>query len=439
MEMHIAIFSVGILIFLAHFFTKFFEKTRIPDVLMLVVIGLIIGPGLQLVSSKSFGQVGHIFSVIALIIILFESGLGLTFSNLKKSAFRGMKLATVNFAATLIVITSLSMWVYNMRLIEGLILSSILAATSAAVVIPMIDKLKLAQGTKTALIIESTFSDVLCIVMTLGFMQMLKYNEMRITMMIGGLISSFLLAALIGATAAIFWSNLLSKVRRLDNNIFLTPAFVFVIYSLSEMLGYSGPISALAFGIMLGNIEILHQIPFFDNFPVLKPIQLSYIEKSFFGEAVFLLKTFFFVYIGLSIQMTHFSVVLAGFIFSVVLYFIRVPVVKLATERMVTQFDSIISSIMVPKGLVSAVLVAVVVQTKINNAAIMEELTYSIILFTIVFTTILVFTIEKTKVKDFYASFFQNHVLEEQEEELKENAANTLKPEKTPPPPTQII
>ncbi|MBU2530478.1 MAG: cation:proton antiporter [Elusimicrobia bacterium] len=437
MEMHIAIFSVGILVFLAHFFTKFFEKTRIPDVLMLVMIGLIIGPGLNLVSSKSFGQVGHIFSVIALIIILFESGLGLTFSNLKESAFRGMKLATINFVATLIVITALSMWIYKMQLIEGLILSSILAATSAAVVIPMIDKLKIAQSTKTALIIESTFSDVLCIIMTLGFMQMLKYNEMRITMMIGGLISSFLLAALIGAIAAIFWSNLLSKVRRLDNNIFLTPAFVFVIYSLSEMLGYSGPISALAFGIMLGNISVLHQIPVFDNFPILKPIQLSYIEKSFFGEAVFLLKTFFFVYIGLSIQMTNFTVVLAGFIFSVVLYFIRVPVVKLATERMVTQFDAIISSVMVPKGLVSAVLVAVVVQAKISNATIMEELTYSIILFTIIFTTILVFTVEKTKVKDFYASFFLDHAVEAPQEEG--NGTNNHKSEETPPPPTQII
>ena len=139
----------------------------IPDVLMLVTIGLIIGPGLHLVSSKSFGQVGHIFSVIALIIILFESGLGLTFSNLKESAFRGMKLATINFIATLIVITALSVWIYKMTLIEGLILSSILAATSAAVVIPMIDKLNIAKGTKTALIIESTFSDVLCIIMTL--------------------------------------------------------------------------------------------------------------------------------------------------------------------------------------------------------------------------------------------------------------------------------
>ena len=289
MEMHSVILFVGVLIFLAHFFTKLFEKTRVPDVLMLVLIGLFIGPVMKLISLSSFGDVGRVFSIIALIIILFESGLGLTFSNLKESALWGMRLAVLNFAATLVVVTGICMWIYKMPLIEGLILSSILGATSSAVIIPMIDKLTISSGTKTALIIEATFSDVLSIVLTLGFIQMIRYNEMRVTMMIGGIISSFLLAALLGAVAAVLWSNILNKVRRLDNNIFLTPAFVFVIYSIAEMLGYSGPISALTFGIMLGNINILHQIPFLENYAVLKPIQLSYIEKSFFGEAVFFL------------------------------------------------------------------------------------------------------------------------------------------------------
>ncbi len=409
--MHSAILLVGLLIFFAHFLTKFFEKTRIPDVLMLVLIGIILGPLFNLITLDSLGKVGNIFSVIALIIILFESGLGLTFSNLKESVFWGIKLATLNFAVTLIIITAMAMWVYRITLIEGLILSSILGATSAAVIIPMLEKLNLTSNTKTALIVESTFSDVLSIVLTLGFIQMLKYEEMRVTIMIGGIISSFLLAALLGSVAAVLWSNLLSKVRRLDNNIFLTPAFVFIIYSVAEMLGYSGPISALSFGIMLGNINILHQIPFLENYAVLKPIQLSYIEKSFFGEAVFLLKTFFFVYIGLSVQMANWNIILAGFVFSLVIYLIRIPAVKYATGKNVNQFDVSMTSVMVPKGLVSAVLVAVIYQMKLKNASIMGELTYSVILFTIIFATILIFLVEKTRLRTFYTSFFPDHIL----------------------------
>ena len=47
--------------------------------------------------------------------------------------------------------------------------------------------------------------------------------------------------------------------------------------------------------------------------------------------------------------------------------------------------------------------------------------------------------VEKTKVKDFYASFFQKHVMEEPEKETKKNGANNQKPEETPPPPSQVI
>ncbi|MCK5358635.1 MAG: hypothetical protein KAJ48_09590, partial [Elusimicrobiales bacterium] len=63
----------------------------------------------------------------------------------------------------------------------------------------------------------------------------------------------------------------------------------------------------------------------------------------------------------------------------------------------------------------------------------------SVILFTIVFTTILVFTVEKTKVKDFYASFFSDHVLEDPDEESKANDAKNIKPDEDLPPPTQIV
>ena len=43
MELAPVIVFVGLLIFLAHFFVALFEKTRIPDVLYLIIIGLILG------------------------------------------------------------------------------------------------------------------------------------------------------------------------------------------------------------------------------------------------------------------------------------------------------------------------------------------------------------------------------------------------------------
>ena len=63
---------VGILVFLAHLFTGIFSRTRIPDVILLIIIGICVGPLLNLVSPSQFGEVGPVFTTITLIIILFN-------------------------------------------------------------------------------------------------------------------------------------------------------------------------------------------------------------------------------------------------------------------------------------------------------------------------------------------------------------------------------
>jgi Na+:H+ antiporter len=50
-----SIFFVGLLIFLAHLFTGLFSRTKIPDVLLLMLIGLLIGPCLGIVNIENFG------------------------------------------------------------------------------------------------------------------------------------------------------------------------------------------------------------------------------------------------------------------------------------------------------------------------------------------------------------------------------------------------
>ena len=57
---------VGILVFLAHVFTGVFSRTRIPDVILLIALGICIGPVLGLVTPAHFGQVGPIFTTITL-------------------------------------------------------------------------------------------------------------------------------------------------------------------------------------------------------------------------------------------------------------------------------------------------------------------------------------------------------------------------------------
>lgn len=411
MEIAIVIFFVGLLVFLAHLFSALFERIRIPDVLPLVFIGLLIGPILGFVTTDAFGKVGNVFTIIALILILFEGGLYLNFSTLRESMLSGTRLTIINFVGTVVVIMLISISIFDISVLEGLILGAILGGTSSVIVIPLVNKLRLQNGSKTALLLESTFSDVLCIVVTLAFIQAFKYHELRWGFMFGQIIASFFLAGIIGALFAFLWSSTLNRVRQLENSIFLTPAFVFIIFGITELLGYSGAISALTFGITLGNIQSL-QISILKKLDYFHPIKLNETEKAFFAEVAFLIKTFFFVYIGLSIRLSNIIIILAGVGLTLVIFAIRIPIVRLAMNKTVTRFDASIASVIVPKGLAAAVLAYLPLEAGVGSGIFIQDVVYSVIIFSIIATAILTFLIDKNILHWPYLSVFSEYATE---------------------------
>ncbi len=104
------------------------------------------------------------------------------------------------------------------------------------------------------------------------------------------------------------------------------------MFGVSELLGYSGPVAALAFGATLGNIE-LFRLPLLKRYVPHESVALDETEKVFFSEVIFLLKTFFFVYIGLSIQLADFWLISFGLILTLLLFLLRIPVVRLSIHK----------------------------------------------------------------------------------------------------------
>jgi len=395
MDNALIIVFVGLIVFVSHLFTGIFERKRIPDVLLLMIIGLILGPVLGAVSPEDFGIAGPMFTTITLVIILFEGGLALRFDTLKK-AFRGTSaLTTTNFIATALVIGVLGWLVFGLQPVAAFMLGAILGGTSSAVVIPMVQLLRINEDTKTTLVLESAISDVLCIVVALALLETFHVDEVRIGYVVWKIISSFVFAAAMGWLGAMVWSILLNHVRTIRNTIFTTPAFVFILYGVAEIFGFSGAISALAFGITLANIEIFN-VSVLKRFVANKPISLNETERVFFGEIVFLLKTFFFIYIGLSIQLHNIWALMFGLLTTIIIYFIRIPVVNISIRRPFPTTDLTMMSVLVPKGLAAAVLASIPMQQGIEGGEFIRDITYAVILISIVFSSVLVPLVEKS-------------------------------------------
>lgn len=388
------IISVGLLVFLSHLFAALFVRTRVPDVLPLVLLGVLAGPGLKVVSAEALGQFGSIFTTIALVMILFESGLGLHFLHVHASLLKGLRLTVVSYILAVVAVWLIAVPLLKLSFLEAIILGSILGATAPAIVIPLSRQLRIDESTRTILLLETSIGEALCIVVTLGFLQVVKYEELEPGLLIGRLISSFLLATAIGVFFAFLWSSILKRIRQLRHSMFLTPAFVFILFGLTELLGYSGALAALAFGIALGNAHLL-KIPLFDQKTFLRPVKLKEIEKAFFAEAVFLLKTFFFFYIGLAIKLHDVTLVASGLILTIVLFAVRIPAVRIAFSADLRKFDASILSIMIPKGMAAAVLVNLPLLLKLTNGYVIQEVVFSVIFISIIATSILSFCIER--------------------------------------------
>ncbi len=397
---------VGLLVFAAHLFTGIFSRTRIPDVLLLIAIGIVVGPLLGLVSPEQFGSVGPVFTTITLIIILFESGVALKLNMLKSALGGALALAPLSFFLTMGVVAGVSIWLADLPVLPAFILGAIVGSTSEAVVIPMVRQLKVKEEVSTLLSVESSINDVLSIVITIALVQSWVSGEFKPIDVSGNLIASFLVALVFGIVGALVWSTLLHWFHTIKNAMFTTPAFVFVIYGLTEIMGFSGAIAALAFGVTIGNIESIN-IPIFRRNREREPVGLNETEKVFFSEVAFLLKSFFFIYLGLSLELISQWLIIVGLILTGIAFVLRIPAVKMSIRQPMADKEAAVMAVMVPKGLAAVVLASIPAQLGITGAQTIQSVTYGVVLFSIVGTSVLVLLLEKTPLPRLYGWMMQ--------------------------------
>jgi cell volume regulation protein A len=387
--MSTTILIIGLMLFFAHFLSVQFRVTNIPDVLILMLVGIVIGPLLGIVTPADFGKIGSLIATIALVLILFEGGTTLNLDVLGKSLGTTGLLAMASFVLTAGIITAVGIYTLKLELLPAILLGVSLGNTSSSVVIPMVKSLRMENKPGTVLVLESALTDVLSIVGVFALLQIHTEGGFEPGKLLGGVLASLFFAAVIGVLGGIGWLSVLGKVRGFPNTISSTLAYVFIVYGLTEILHFSGAIAALALGISLTNFQKfkLYRIPNVDK----NIVPLNEIDLAFYREAVFLLKTYFFVYLGISI---HFSVtLLAVTAASMVLmvYAMRLGLTRLVfRDQSYSLRDTALTSMMAPKGLASAVLATLPLEYGVAGGEVIRDATYMVVLFSITLTALLV-------------------------------------------------
>ena len=395
-ELAPAIISIGLLVFMAHAFVALFKRTRVPDVLWLILIGVAAGPVLGIVRPEDFGKTGQVFTTIALVVILFEGGLDIRIPELRSSWKSTIVVTVLTYVLGWVFLAGLAYVFLPLGIQQSLYIGAVLAGPAPSVIIPLARLMNITDKTRTTLTLESPLGEALCIIVALAILQSFELADFQFGEFLGGMIAAFVFALVLGAASGFGWSLLLTRVRQLRNAIFLTPSAVFLVYGIAEFLGYSGPIAALAFGVILGNAGSL-SAPWLTGRTGLAPVENSETEKAFFAEVAFLVKTFFFVFLGISIQFSDMIALAVSMILVGGLLLSRYGSIKLISQRgRITREEVMQMSVLIPKGTAAAVLASLPLQLGLDGGGDIRDVVYGVVFLSIIATAALIFLVEKT-------------------------------------------
>lgn len=352
----------GAIIVIGFLSNYLFERTGLPDMLFLIVLGILVGPATGLVDATSVMSFAPYLAALALVFILFDGGMTMNIYRVFSESPRAAVLATAGFALSAIV-AGLFMYLFvipNVSPLYSLLFGTIVGGSSSIIVMSLASRIKLSEKGSTILSLESAINDILCIVLSLVIIEILVLKgTVDLTTIAKSLASRFSIGAMLGIVIGISWLSMLKRIVKASYSYMLTLGIALLAYALSEFLGGSGALCSLLFGIMLGNEKEIYGILRMKK-PSNQVVDAGL--KRFESEIAFLLRAFFFVYIGLIVTAPNLTTVVIGIALALTLLLIRIGVVHVATIRSELIKERAIMSALLTRGLASAVLATLPLQ-----------------------------------------------------------------------------
>lgn len=252
--------------------SKISTKLGIPTLLFFIGLGMLFGSeGLFKIDFENYSFAEKICSA-ALIFIMFYGGFGTKWSTARPIALKATLLSTLGTLITAILTGLFCHVVFNLPLLEGMLIGSVLSSTDAASVFSILrsQRLNLKYGTAPLLEIESGSNDPCAYMMTILLLSAMGGN-ISLSDISYSIFAQLAYGLIIGVALAFIGSYVLRHIRFGEDgfdSIFLV-AIALAAYALPSLIGGNGYLSAYIAGIILGNQRIPQKknlVNFFDAF-----------------------------------------------------------------------------------------------------------------------------------------------------------------------------
>ncbi len=378
---YVLIIAASLIIVLSSLCNKLAEKTNIPSVLMLIVLGILIRLGLDAIQVPLIDLMPslEILGIIGLIMIVLEAALDLQLTR-EKLPFIGKSLliATIALVGSVFLVGFVLQQFLGLEFTIALLYATPLSIMSSAIIIPSVGSL--IPRKKEFMIYESTFSDIIGIMFFYFLISYMEAGGSSATMQFG---LSFVLTIIV-AFAASYGLIFIFKDLKGHSRLFLLISVLLILYAAGKLAHLSPLLIILIFGLSLANHNIFFKI-FKNDLSDDDPIEK--IEKDFHLitlETAFVVRTFFFVIFGMTINLlslVNFNVFLVSIAIIAALYIVRVLVLGPLLKG-----DFLPELFIAPRGLITILLFFAIPATYSTDVFDPGILLYVIIISSLIMT-----------------------------------------------------
>lgn len=319
--------SFGLIIIFGLIFGFFCKKLKIPALIGMLFTGIILGPYvLNLIDSKTL-SISAELRQIALIIILIKAGLSLDISDLKKTGKSAILLSFLPASFEIMAYFIFARIFFKIRAIDALLMGSVLAAVSPAVVVPrMVKLIEEKRGVNKSIpqmiLAGSSCDDIFVLVLFSSFLSMAKGEDVSLISLANvpiSIILGIIVGAIIGYILYVVFEIFYKKGDMIRNStkLIIILAISFLLVAMEKILK-----DKIAFSSLLAVIAMSCVFKIKANYEV--SLRLS--EK--FGKLWIFAEVLLFVLVGAEVNI--FYITKLGFI-SIVMIFLALIIRSLGT------------------------------------------------------------------------------------------------------------